>query len=555
VPPLLAATCAKGTRPSASDTRCVPIGAPCPAGAWPENLPSGVRALYVANGGTGDGSSPSAPLGSIAAAVAKAGAMPTVVALAKGTFTEEVTLTGPVTLWGACAAGTTVAAPSPDEVSPTVTVFGDHARLVNLSITGPRIGVQLSAVATLEGVEIHDAAVCGLLVNNGATATLSGVSIHDVASRPSDRQLGEGVQVSDRASLTFTGGAVERTRMVGIVALDADARVELTDVVVRDTDTMEADGSLGAGVTLQDGASGHLTRVVLERNHTAGVLVGGAAATLEDVVVRGTRTGNADTGQGLYVHTGGTAEVRRGLFDDNQNAGVYVRGSDAGLFDVAVHDTQEAADGTQGLGVVVVDDAHVTLEGGVLEGNRSIGLDVEGSTVGARRLVIRRTVERSFDQLAGWGVQVDNARLDLDESVVELNQQHGVMVGGASSVFTLIDSWVTDTAQGHSPYGHGLGCQTPCRCDVQGSLVAFNAGAALLYSKARGVVESTVVLGNGVGIHAQLGSTLEQGWPRGATPDAGVVGVSDDTRFLENVTRIGTGTLPLPSIVAAPSGP
>jgi len=554
-PPPLPRSCGPGSMPVVGAAACAPIGAPCPAGPWPSDLPTNQRILYVSPGAAGgDGNSPQAPLGSIAAAQMLAAAgQPTIIALAKGTYDERVYLSGPITLWGACAAETSVRFLLDSEIFATVLISGaDGAVVKNLSVTGPRLGIRIESAAVLSGIEVHDAVVAGVVVGSGATATLNDFVVRRTQSRPSDRQLGVGLQVFQGATVNLTRTLFEGNRMAGVMVLDADAGVTAADLAVFDTRPTEADGLLGIGLLLQNQAVAAVSRAAFEGNATAAILVAGSTATLEDVVVRDSVSNRQGDGMGLYLHSAGKATVQRALFERNQSLGVYVRGATLTLTDAVVRDTREIADGTLGGGITVTDDGSLQLSRSVLDGNRTAGLDVEDAQahVTVNQVVIRQTQPRSADGVGGFGLQlISGCQVEVDHSVLEYNRQHGILVGGNASRLQLRDSWVTDTLAVGSPFGHGMGCQNPSACSLTRTLVAHNAGVGVLYSKAVGVLADSWVVANTVGIHAQLGSSLETGALEPATLAPGEVFVRDDTVFLENLTRVGSGSLPLPTLL------
>src|SRR5262245_46434457 len=104
--------CGAGTAQFLGDSACMPVRpGGCPAGDFAEDVPADVPVMYVAEGGTGDGTLAS-PFGRIANAI---GALPTggVIALGKGTYREAVTLDGPgVTILGACPEETILTLPA-----------------------------------------------------------------------------------------------------------------------------------------------------------------------------------------------------------------------------------------------------------------------------------------------------------------------------------------------------------------------------------------------------------------------------------------------------------
>lgn len=97
-------TCPDGWAHFAGDPGCAPVGAPCPAGDFPEGLPTDAEVLYVLSSAPpgGDGSQ-GAPLSTIDAALSAA-SPGTVIAIGKGDYGEPVRVYRGVTLWGACAA-------------------------------------------------------------------------------------------------------------------------------------------------------------------------------------------------------------------------------------------------------------------------------------------------------------------------------------------------------------------------------------------------------------------------------------------------------------------
>jgi hypothetical protein len=57
-----------------------------------------------------------------------------------------------------------------------------------------------------------------------------------------------------------------------------------------------------------------------------------------------------------------------------------------------------------------------------------------------------------------------------------------------------------------------------------------------------------VLSGNNVGVHVQDGATLVESDT--ASDDPLAVAVSKDTQFVANATRVGSGTVPLPQVLA-----
>ncbi|MFO0722541.1 MAG: hypothetical protein U1E65_02080 [Myxococcota bacterium] len=119
---------------------CAPIDA-CPGGDWPPIAPGpGVR--FVAPGGAGDGASPASPLGSIAEALRTGAAT---VAISQGTLQEQLDLTGPLWLVGACAGGTQLGSVA----EPLVRISGGAVSISHLSLRGSVAQLRAAAGSTL----------------------------------------------------------------------------------------------------------------------------------------------------------------------------------------------------------------------------------------------------------------------------------------------------------------------------------------------------------------------------------------------------------------------
>ncbi|NIS34721.1 MAG: hypothetical protein GWN73_30450, partial [Actinobacteria bacterium] len=96
------------------------VGDPCPAGDFPTALPAGpVR--YVRPGATGGDGTMASPFGTVADALAGA-PDGVVIALARGTHAEAVSIAANATLVGACAAETTIRPPTSSTTTGVVHV-------------------------------------------------------------------------------------------------------------------------------------------------------------------------------------------------------------------------------------------------------------------------------------------------------------------------------------------------------------------------------------------------------------------------------------------------
>jgi hypothetical protein len=113
------------------------------------------------------------------------------------------------------------------------------------------------------------------------------------------------------------------------------------------------DGRRGTGLLVQQGASAHAARLLVDEFREVGLLVGLEEASLdaEDLIVRNGRSRELDgkVGRGLGAQDDARVSIRRALFEDNRDVGVLsIHGSEVTLEDVAVRATlpQACADTT-----------------------------------------------------------------------------------------------------------------------------------------------------------------------------------------------------------------
>ncbi|MGF1469417.1 MAG: right-handed parallel beta-helix repeat-containing protein [Sandaracinaceae bacterium] len=277
--------------------------------------------------------------------------------------------------------------------------------------------------------------------HEGAEALLEDISIRETQAETAgvDRL---GLNVLDGGRVDVRRGVLERNRDVGVLVAGEGTEAVLEDLVVRDTQARESDGTFGRGLNVQSGARAELRRALLERNREVGVFVAGEGteALLEDVVVRETQPRRSDgaSGSGLDVQRGARVELRRGLLERNRNLGVFVagQGAEAVLEDLVVRDSRaRESDGASGRGLNVQGGGRVELSRGLLERNRDLGLFVrgEGSRAVLEDVVVRDTQALESDGTGGEGLSAQlGGRIELRLGLRERNRSLGVLVAGAA---------------------------------------------------------------------------------------------------------------------------
>ncbi|MBL9028257.1 MAG: hypothetical protein JNL21_39050, partial [Myxococcales bacterium] len=388
---LPAAPCDDGSFAVPGEASCHPVG-DCGTGQW-GNIPVDQDTVYVDASfvGVSDGSA-AAPFTTIADAIAAAPAGG-LVAVAAGSYAEDVTIAG-----------------------KAVVVQGVCAEQVEISGAAAAAAVTISTGATgttLRGLAVRGAGR-GVQVEDATDVLLSELWIHD----------GGNTAVFVTGETGPTTVRVERSSIdanVGYGVVAVGAEVEIEQSAVRRTQE-RPDGTAGQGIlttTTTEGAPGSLIlrRALIEQNHDIGVFLYGSSALVEGTVVRDTETDTAGIGgegivAGQHQDLGLPADlaVRRSVVEQSKGVGISVTGSSALIEDTVVRDTELQAQGA-GRGIVVQnsqvtgDASTATIMTSVVEDSFFTGLFVGGSQATVESTVVRRTKQAALDQGRGVNVQ------------------------------------------------------------------------------------------------------------------------------------------------------
>ncbi|HZO15697.1 MAG TPA: DUF1565 domain-containing protein [Polyangiaceae bacterium] len=535
--------CAKGEMALLGERACHPVMA-CGSGPWGD-IPIDQTTVHVDisyTGGQSDGSMLQ-PFTTITDAVAAA-APGALIAVATGSYVEDITIDTPVRLFGVCPERVELVGTGATVAALFIEPGANGSEVRGLAVTGNEVGIAVSGALEirLEHVWVHDTGWRGLnfgsamgtssvtllrsLVEEtrevgvmviGADATLEGVVVRDTLPNVSG-ELGRGVTIQSSpdsgagATARIGGSLVERNHDNGVLVIGSEATLE--GVVVRDTLPQTSDQESGVGVAIQlEQLSGAVSTALVasslvERSHDTGILITGAEATLEGVVVRDTlpKATNQEFGSGVRFEgweasgAASTAHVKSSLIERNHEIGLFVAGASATLEGVVVRDTlPQASDQRYGRGIGVQDvpatGARTTfhLRGALVERNPEFGLFIAASDATLEGVLVRGTLPRASDQLFGRGINILSdaagaiATAYLTGSRVEQSHEFGVAVTGSEATFE--GAVVRDTLAraGDGLFGDGLavgadtlqGMTWSGRAVVAFSLIEANARAGI----------------------------------------------------------------------------
>jgi hypothetical protein len=121
--------------------------------------------------------------------------------------------------------------------------------------SGRAIEVTAGAVLDATGVLVSRSRDVAILIDDaGSSVTLTDVAVRDTQPRVIDAASGRGIEAEEGAQLTASRVLVSGSRDVGLLGLDPDTSITVSNVVVRDTEARESDLFYGYGVELAGGA-------------------------------------------------------------------------------------------------------------------------------------------------------------------------------------------------------------------------------------------------------------------------------------------------------------
>ena len=429
--------CADGMAHLPGSPGCTPIGSACPSDEWaPVDGLASVAFVRAGASPGGDGSR-TAPFATIAAALA-APVRAEVIALARGTYDEPVDLPSATTLLGACTAETILAPSSPAD-TPVVRAGDGAVAVADLTIDGgsPAILIEDGAELDLRGVAIARSSGAAVVVRTGARFRAEGLRVRDVSA--STTGAGHALDV-DGATAEVRNAAIERATEHAITVRGATASVVLERCDVRDTQSRATDRLLGQALTMTGGATATIDASHFEGHRDKAIRADDAGTTLRitDTTIRDTAARDADglLGFGLAVANGATAELDRVVLDRSTSMAIAVQhsGSMVSITDSVIRDTRPSATGEVGHGVDVQGGANALLRRVAILRCTSAGVFAsQSSTVTAEDLVVLDTRVRPADGFLGFGVRArDLAQVTVRRARIERNRTGGVMASAAS---------------------------------------------------------------------------------------------------------------------------
>ncbi len=433
---------------------------------------------------------------------------------------------------------------------------------------GHGVNVQAQgASATLTSCALVDNREIGLAVLDApATATVVRSLIRDTQRSPNGLAgLGVGALVGNGASLAFSGTALVMNHQAALVAGRGGVAVgDGSLLAFTQRNAADPDAPLVQGAVAESAGRLELSRSSVFENEGVGVYAWGAGddggvpsqATLTQCLVRDNRPpmprpGETGNGAGLMVDEGASATVIGGGLVRNLTAGILAdtRASVA-VEDALVRGNLVNGQGQTGRAVNVQGGASATVTRSALVENHEMSVFV-GDADSSLRLTSCLLAHTQPDAYGYFGraAEVVSGTLSIEDSALLDSHDVGVHALGptARAVVkgSLLDG-VVPIPDGR--FGYGAMAREGGQLELDGTWVRRASAVGVVFAQgAAGALRRSFISDHPVALHVQDLVLVEvDGAP--ALPDAGVVAVSRDTEFVDDLVRLGAGTVPLPPI-------
>ena len=424
--------------------------------------------------------------------------------------------------------------------------------------------------ATLQDCLVRDNTTTGITVLHGGQLALKRCVVSGTKICAAVGQAGYGVNAagapgtSRRARVTISDSLIADNTDRGVLLEAAEATIERT--IVRGTRPLpvaKQGGHLGYGVDAKFGYGKKLGSTltlrdsIVEGNTTTGIAVKSSRATLERVVVKGTRLGMSsylEMGVGIHAQThvkglSTSVKLKDSLVEGNRVAGVILLDAEAGLERSVIRATAANAKGEHGMGLFMVSDSTLDVDRCVVADNRLAGAYVFGGKATIEGSAVRDTRAASGTSLYGLGVLVSRTdssagELVLSDSVVSGNQGSGLQVEPGCKA-TVARCVVTDTAGDSVGHGDGLAARgtraQKATLAVRNTLIERSTRAGVVFDGADGYLRSSVVRGGKIAVVLARESSPD------IASDNVLTGNEQDGVVTKDLTVSAPPSVPLPS--------
>lgn len=424
---------------------------------------------------------------------------------------------------------------------------------------------QLGGSIELEDVVIHAPTGSGLVVGGaGSTGKVTRVAVR--APRPSSDGAASGVGVVDTGALDADGMLLED--LVGLGVTVSGGTLSARHVILRRTRALSTPET-GVGLQISKAGKLDLADSRISASDDANVLVigPGSTAKIATSVVGGDLGADGSRGNhGVRVAGGAALDISGSALVANTNVGLSVQDPSStvtadGVLVEGTRPRTKGGDGYFGVGIGAAWGGTLLLSHASVTKNHAVGIlvsqaDDASGAVGHAEIattLVRRTLPTAAG-FAGRGIEVSaGGTATLDSSAITENDEASLLVGQPGSSLVAKRTLVRDTRLAGGAFGDGLVSSDGAVITLEEMWLVGHPGIAIAVAGGTATVAHSVIARCAIAMSVAGGTQLTTAneVPASAPPLACVV--SNDTRFVDNQTRIGSGAVPLPAPLGDPT--
>ncbi|MEO8798426.1 MAG: right-handed parallel beta-helix repeat-containing protein, partial [Polyangiaceae bacterium] len=251
----------------------------------------------------------------------------------------------------------------------------------NVDITKPiSIVGKCPAEVVIDGAKTTGAR--GVYVDGTTGVAVSGVTItHQTL----------GVSIAPNSAVGLKHVVLEDNRDVGLALQQGSAKATLEDVVIRGT---KEGAEPGFGINAQSGSEITMSDTELVGNQSTAVRVSSSSkATITKSVIRDTAPSKLEAyGRGLVVQTGGSADISTTAFIGNEEVALVLNACTVKLSQVVVRDTLPTPSGDFGRAIDAFDGGNFTADSCSFTSNRDVSIIAVNASATITRSAIQATM-------------------------------------------------------------------------------------------------------------------------------------------------------------------
>ena len=425
---------------------------------------------------------------------------------------------------------------------------------------------QLGGNLSLEDVVISAPTGTGIVIGGAkSTGKLSRVVVR--APRPSNDGFGSALGVVDGGTVDLDGALFEDLKAIGVTVSGGTATAR--HLVVRRT-VPSSTPETGRGIQVSLGGHLELAESRISESDDANVLVigAGSSAKIASSVIAGELGGDGSRGHhGVRVAGGASLELSTSALVGNVEVGLSVQDptTHATADGILVTDSRPSSNAAKnnflGIGVGVAWGGTLQLSHASIAKNHAAGIlvskvDESGAAAHAdiKSTLVRRTMPDAVG-FAGRGIEVSaGASASVEGCALVENNETSLSVGRPGSALSVRSTLVRDTRQagGAGSFGHGLVASESGVAALDGVWMLGHPGIAVIVSGGSATVTHSLIARSAIALGVAEGTDLTTAEQIPDPPSPLACVVSNDTRFVDNQTRVGSGAIPLPSPLGEP---